>query len=137
MKIFYRFITFITLAFVVSACAPTNPTLAPPPTLIEQKVVFGPGVNYYIKANDVAAAKTVGGDMLRVRFTGHNTSPLKKEIIYQFQFFDAAGFELSGTTSKWHRLRLTPKQEFTLQSVATSNHAVDYKITINTYSKNN
>lgn len=137
MKLFYRLITLVTLTFVVSGCAPRNPVPPPSLTLIEQKVVLGPHVKRYLKADNVGAAMTVSGDMLRVRLAGHSTSIMKKEIIYQFQFFDAAGFELPGTTSKWHRLRLTPKQEFTLQSVATSNRAVDYRITINSYSKKN
>lgn len=135
MKLFYRLITIITLAFAVSACAPKNPTPPSVLSLVEQKVVMGPHVQSYLKADSIASAMTVSGDMLRVRFTGHSSSISKKEIIYQFQFFDAAGFELPGTTSKWHRLRLTPKQEFTLQSVATNKHAVDYKLTINNFSK--
>lgn len=135
MKLFYRLITLITLTFIISGCAQKNPVPPPPLTLVEQKVVMGPHVSRYLKADDIASAMTVGGDMLRIHFAGHSTSIVKKEIIYQFQFFDAAGFELPGTTSKWHRLRLTPKQEFTLQSVATNKRAVDYKLTINNYSK--
>ncbi|MGL1930975.1 MAG: YcfL family protein [Desulfotalea sp.] len=135
MKLLRTFIVALALIAGLSGCA-QPPHSANIDELQISKVTIGPSAKHFIKLNDVRSG-LLPGNMMRARVAATNTSVLNKEIIYQFVWFDESGFELPGIVSKWHRLRLTPKQDFNIQSVATNIKATDYKVVINKFIKNN
>lgn len=135
MKFFKKCLWVLAISVSLNACAQSQ-TQTTVTEFQKSQVTIGPSAKYFIEINDVASGM-LSGNMMRARISATNTSELNKEIIYQFLWFDEDGFELPGTTSKWRRLRLTPKQDFNLQSVATSVKAYDFQIIINKFTKNN
>ncbi|CAG35316.1 YcfL family protein [Desulfotalea psychrophila] len=90
---------------------------------------LGPKAAKYIEVSEIRGGRLPSG-LFRARFIGDSTSSFKKEIKYRFVWLDCSGFELSGITSTWQSIRLSPKDEVRLQSVATSPRASNFQVII-------
>lgn len=71
-------------------------------------------------------SKSVG--LMRVQYTLINSSANSAGIVYRVQWFDNAGFEIKGLTSKWRAADIGPKQSIVLSSIAPSQKASSFHI---------
>jgi uncharacterized protein YcfL len=74
------------------------------------------------------------GNLLSVSVNGFNDSSSTKFIRYRLSWRDASGIEIQGLPSNWHSVDLLPKEPFSLQMVASSPEATDYRVYI--YNRN-
>ncbi len=110
----------VTLALASCAVTPTH--------IPEYREVFiGPSAKNYIQTTALLQGRTEG-NLLRVAYDG--TSLYDREIKYRFTWFDASGFELPGITGNWLVHRVQGQQPFRIQSIATNQKAVSFRLLI-------
>jgi len=107
-------------AVLISGCQST-----PQPTQYPQ-LVMGPRASNYLQIESVQQGSS--GDLLRAGVRLHNRSSVTRDLRYRFEWLDADGFELRGLAARWELLEMRPQVSHSLDRVAPSPRARDYRI---------
>ncbi|MDO6561818.1 DUF1425 domain-containing protein [Amphritea sp. 1_MG-2023] len=91
------------------------------------QLVFGQGASHFLAIESVTDGYTAG-HLLKVSIQAFNRSNSSKTLRYKFTWFDAAGFEIKGLTSRWEALKTEPKEPILINRIATSPEAVSYQV---------
>ena len=70
----------------------------------------------------------VSGNIKKVQAVVRNKIGKKLKVKYSFEWYDENGMRLESTSSSWKLVFLNGKEEKTIQSVAPSEKAVDFKL---------
>ena len=92
-------------------------------------VELGPHASRYIQITNERAGFSTS-NLLRAGANGINTSSLQQQLRFRFIWLDSAGFEISGLPSRWQYTTLPPNESFSLEMIASSPSATDYRIRI-------
>lgn len=122
-----RYISVLIFALMLTACTTTTSGISIESS--NQNVVIG---NSSL-ANSVAIERAVVGDVnglmkAGVPVTSQVNSDMKLQ--YRFYWYDAQGLEVSGSDTPWRQFVLHGKDTMTLQAVARSPKAKQYRIYI-------
>lgn len=116
-------ISFVLVAalLVVSGCQTKSPDTQHP------HLVIGPRASSYLQIEGVQQG-TASGDLLRAGVRLHSESNLRQTLRFRFEWLDASGFEIRGLAGRWERLELRPQISHSLDRIAPSPKATDYRI---------
>lgn len=90
------------------------------------RLLIGSGASHYLFVESVQQA---GADnLLHAGVRLHNRSALSRDIRFRFEWLDRDGFEIPGLASRWEHLTLRPEEPYSIDRVATSPQATDYRI---------
>lgn len=118
---------FFGMALLVfSACETTPP--APAPVNATNIFITG-GLAASISVSDTQTSFS-GGDLLQVRANLVNRTSQAIPVFYQFEWLDADGQQISAVTSNFKRQVLGAGRPTTLNGIATSPNAVDFRLII-------
>lgn len=109
------------LGMSIAGCAPITPVPEYP------QLYIGPNAQQYVQTTDLRFLKNES-NLLQVAYDG--ASSFNREIKYRFVWFDSNGFELPSITGRWQLRQLGASQPFTIQAIATSPKAVNFRLLI-------
>lgn len=92
-------------------------------------VELGPHARQYIQITDERSGFSTS-NLLRAGANGINTSSQQQQLRFRFIWLDNSGFEIAGLPSRWQYTTLPPKESFSLEMIASSPSATDYRIRI-------
>ena len=90
------------------------------------QLVIGPKAGSYLQIESVQQGAS--GELLRAGVRLHNRSGFTQDLRYRFEWLDADGFEIRGLAARWELLEMKPQVSHSLDRVATSPRARDYRI---------
>ena len=111
----------VASVLVVSGCQTTTPDTEHP------HLVIGPRASSYLQIEGVQEG-TASGDLLRAGVRLRSISNLRQTLRFRFEWLDASGFEIRGLAGRWERLELRPQISHSLDRIAPSPKATDYRI---------
>jgi len=104
--------------FVLAGCATVRPI---------DNLELGPAASRYLEISPIRSG-IASSNLLRVGLSGFNTSITTKQVRYRFAWLDGSGFELPGLSARWQYASLQAKESFSLEMIAPTPKASDYKI---------
>lgn len=90
------------------------------------RLLIGPAASHYLVVDSVQQASA--DNLLRAGVRLHNRSALSRDIRFRFEWLDRDGFAIRGLASRWEHLTLRPEVPYSIDRVATSPQAIDYRI---------
>lgn len=92
---------------------------------VNSNLVIGPKAKRYLHVDSFQVSPLSAG-LLRVGLTFHTQS--KHDLRVRFVWLDGNGFELPGLATRWETLTLNPNEPRSIDRVAPSPLALDYRI---------
>ncbi len=117
-----KFFVTILAALLLAGCQ-TQQTK----TVAYPQIQFAPGTPSNFKIQNIADGRTPG-DLLRVSIIGQSSSSSLNTLYYRFTWLDQNGFEVQSLTSRWEKLVIPGRDPVTINRIATSPKAVDYRV---------
>ncbi|MGF1530031.1 MAG: YcfL family protein [Puniceicoccaceae bacterium] len=127
------FVALLLVAFTLSGCKTVNRSeraepRARPAVVNDIRIEKDPSLADRLAI--VQVAEDNSGEFLRIQVSLESTSSRTRSYVYQFQWIEANGFEVTSPPAVWKQLRLAGGDRTAVAGVAPNPRVVDFRFKV-------